>query len=104
MIEYIKKNPMAMFMMFAMALMFIAPDVMMAAGNPVKEMKDIYIDQAQTNAFPAVILWIVVLGVALSFKMNSFMPFILAVIASVVIGVSPELVPNFTYTNLTPTP
>jgi hypothetical protein len=95
-----KKNPMAMFMMFAMALMFIAPDIAMAAGDPVEEMKKIYLDQAETNAFPAIILWIVVLGVALSFKMNSFMPFILAVIASVVIGISPELVPNFNYTNL----
>lgn len=100
MLEYIKKNPMAMFMMFAMAIMFIAPDIAMAAGDPIEEMKTIYLDQAQTNAFPAIILWIVVLGVALSFKMNSFMPFILAVIASVVIGVSPELVPNFNYTNL----
>jgi len=99
-LEYIKKNPMAMFMMFAMAIMFIAPDIAMAAGDPIEEMKTIYLDQAQTNAFPAIILWIVVLGVALSFKMNSFMPFILAVIASVVIGVSPELVPNFNYTNL----
>lgn len=100
MIKYIKENPMAMFMMFAMALMFIAPDVAMAVGDPVEEMKKIYLDQAETNAFPAIILWIVVLGVALSFKMNSFMPFILAIIASVVIGVSPELVPSFNYTNL----
>lgn len=101
MFKYMKENPMAMFMMFAMAMMFVIPDVAVAAGDPIKEMKDIYLAQAEQNAFPAIILWIVVLGVALSFKMNSFMPFILAVIASVVIGVSPELVPNFNYTELT---
>lgn len=100
MLEFMKKNKVAMFMMFATAFMFIAPDLAMAAGDPVQEMKDIYVHQAETNAFPSIILWIVVLGVALSFKMNSFMPFILAIIASVVIGVSPELLPNFTYTNL----
>ena len=101
MLDYFKKNPMVAFVMFALAVLFVSPEMAMAA-DPVETMKQIYLDQAETNAFPAIILWILVLGVALSFKMNSFMPFILAVIASVVIGVSPELVPNFNYTNLQP--
>lgn len=101
MIKVLKKNPVTTFIMIALAVMFISPDLFAAStSDPIQQMKDIYVHQAQTNAFPSIILWIFVLGVALSFKMNSFMPFILAVIASGVIAVTPDIIGNFTYTNL----
>ena len=100
--QFAKENPFVMFIMLALAITFIIPDSLMA-GGAIETMKTIYVNQAQNNAFPAVILWIIVLGVALSFKMNSFMPFILAVIASAVIGVSPDIVGQFNFSDLNST-
>ena len=97
-----RENRMAAMMMLGVAVMFFAPVAAMAA-DPMLTMKNIYLNQAQTNAFPVIILWILALGAVMSFKMNAWTPFILAIAASVIIGVSPDLVPNFTFADLNST-
>lgn len=96
-----KKMMPTLLVMFGIAVLFVIPDTMMAA-NPLSVMKEVYIEQAEENAFPVIILWTLVLGIVISFAMGKFMPFILAVIASVIIAVTPELAPNFDSTNITP--
>ncbi|WP_457749119.1 hypothetical protein [Sulfurimonas sp.] len=98
---FTKEMKAAFFMMFAIGVFFLVPDTVMAA-NPLETMKNVYITQAQDNAFPVIILWTLVLGIVISFAMGKFMPFILAVIASVVIAITPDVAPNFTNANLNP--
>ena len=93
-----KRNTVQFFMMFAIiavGTMLLMPDAAMAA-DPLATMKTVYINQAESNAFPVIILWTLVLGVVISFAMGKFMPFILAVIASVIIALTPAIAPNFT--------
>lgn len=97
----ISVNTKAFFIMFALALLFVMPDCALAA-NPLEVMKQVYIEQAEANAFPVIILWTLVLGIVISFAMGKFMPFILAIIASVIIAITPDLAPNFTGTNFVP--
>lgn len=91
-----KENTPALLVMLTLALMFIVPDMAIAAGNPLETMKTVYLDQAQTHAFPVIIMWTLILGVVISFTMGKFMPLILAIIASVIIAITPSIAPNFT--------
>jgi len=97
-----RENRVAAMMMLGIGIMFFAPVAVMAA-DPMAVMKNIYLNQAQTNAFPVIILWILALGAVMSFKMNAWTPFILAIAASVIIGIAPDLVPNFTFADLNST-
>ena len=92
-----KENTQALMVMLVLAFVFVLPDVAMAAGtSPLETMKTVYLDQAQTHAFPVIIMWTLILGVVISFTMGKFMPLILAIIASVIIAITPNIAPNFT--------
>lgn len=99
---FTKKMATALVAVVALAL-FLFPDSAIAATitatNPLEVMKQVYTEQAQTTAFPMIILWTLVLGIVISFAMGKFMPFILAVIASVIIAITPNIAGNFTGTN-----
>lgn len=89
------------FLMFAFAFLFLFPDIAQAA-NPLSVMKDVFTEQAEANAFPVIIIWILIFGVITSFFMGKFYPFILAVFACGVVAIAPEIAPNFNSTNITP--
>ena len=95
---FTKKNVTLFFTFLAIVLLFLLPEMAQAA-NPLETMKNVYIEQAETNAFPVLIIWTLILGVVISFAMGKFMPFILAVIASVIIAITPDIAPNFTGAN-----
>lgn len=100
-----KENTSALMVMLTLAFVFIVPDTAaIAAGNPLDTMKTVYLAQAEKNAFPVIIMWTLILGIVISFTMGKFMPFILAVIASVIIAITPAIAPNFTGTNFSVTP
>ena len=96
-----KENLHAAVLMFAIAFLFIAPDVAHAA-NPLAVMKDVFKEQAEANAFPVIIIWILIFGVVMAFFMGKFYPFVLAVFACGVVAIAPEIAPNFNSTNITP--
>ena len=98
-----RENAKVAIIMLAFVFLFVIPDAASAAGgNPLQVMKNVYMEQAKENAFPVIILQILVLGIVISFAMGKFMPFILAIVASVIIAISPELAPNFNPTSITP--
>lgn len=100
-----KENKSALMVMLTLAFVFIFPDTAaIAATSPLETMKTVYLAQAETNAFPVIIMWTLILGIVISFTMGKFMPFILAVIASVIIAITPAIAPNFTGTNFSVTP
>lgn len=96
-----KENHQVALLMFAIAFLFVIPDVAHAA-NPLGVMKDVFSEQAEANAFPVIIIWILVFGVVTAFFMGKFLPFIIAVFACGVIAIAPEITPNFNSTNITP--
>jgi len=96
-----KENLHAAVLMFAVAFLLVLPDVAHAA-NPLTVMKDVFREQAESNAFPVIIIWILVFGVITSFFMGKFYPFVLAVFACGVVAIAPEIAPNFNSTNITP--
>ena len=95
---FTRKNVALFFVFLAIAVLFLLPD-MAHAANPLETMKTVYLTQAKDNAFPVLIMWTLILGIVISFAMGKFMPFILAVIASVVIAIAPDIAPNFTGSN-----
>ena len=100
-----KENKSALMVMLTLAFVFIFPDTAaIAATSPLETMKTVYLAQAETNAFPVIIMWTLILGIVISFTMGKFMPFILAVIASVIIAITPAIAPNFTGRNFSVTP
>lgn len=96
-----KENHQVALLMFAIAFLFVIPDVAHAA-NPLGVMKEVFTEQAEANAFPVIIIWILVFGVVTAFFMGKFLPFIIAVFACGVIAIAPEIAPNFNSTNITP--
>ena len=97
-----KENHQVALLMFAIAFLFVIPDVAHAA-NPLGVMKEVFREQAEANAFPVIIIWILVFGVITAFFMGKFYPFILAVFACGVVAIAPEVAPSFTSTNIAPT-
>jgi hypothetical protein len=72
------------------------------AADPLATLTGIFKKEASAHAFPVMIIWILAGGIIASALMTRWMPFIFAVIACVLIGISPEAATAFNSTNITP--
>lgn len=74
------------------------------AANPLESMKTAFDQQATSNVIPVLIFWIMILGAIVAFVMKQWMPLVMAVVISVIMGMSPTLAGSFTTTDFTQAP
>jgi hypothetical protein len=74
------------------------------AANPLSSMKMAFDQQATSNVIPVLIFWTMILGGIFAFIMKQWMPLVMAIVISVVMGMSPTLSGAFTTTDFTAAP
>lgn len=71
------------------------------AANPLASMKTAFDTQATNNVIPVLIFWTMVLGAIVAFVMKQWMPLVMAIVISVIMGMSPRLASTFISTDFT---
>lgn len=85
-----------------LSLVFIGTSAM--AANPLESMKTAFNQQAESNVIPVLIFWTMILGAIVAFVMKQWMPVVMAVVVSVIMGMSPSLSGAFVSTDFTQAP